>query len=135
MIWKIKCYVSPTGRCDVQLAYDAGNDALKAAFEVALGYLTPLPRDKWIRPHAAKLDKQKFRDFFEIRFKANNLQQRPVGFFGPQDDEFTIVMWLTEKGGRLIPTDWFESADRRRKEVIDGNASTQDMNLQGEDNE
>lgn len=135
MTLKFKSYVSPSGRCDVQAVYDKGSADLKANFEVAISYLKPLSRDKWRRPQAHKLDKQKkFRDFFEIRFQANKVQQRPIGFFGPGINEFTVVMWLTEKGGKLLPLDWFRTANDRREDIISGRASTRNLTLDGDDN-
>lgn len=83
-MWNIKCYVSASGRNEVQATYDSGNDDLKAELEVEIAYLEVRERDEWRRPHAAKLSKcSEFRDFFEIRLFANGVQQRPIGYFGP----------------------------------------------------
>lgn len=136
MNWKIKCYVSRSGRCEVQSRYDKGSEGLKAGFDTALEYLTPRGRDQWTRPHAAKLSKnQKFRDFFEIRFLSDKVQQRPIGFFGPGEDEFTIVIWAIEKGSRFNPEDWFDIANNRRKEILDGTATVQCFKAEGDEDE
>jgi hypothetical protein len=38
----------------------------------------------------------------EIRFKGDDVQQRPLGFVsGPR--EFTLFFWATEKNGRFVP--------------------------------
>jgi hypothetical protein len=133
MIWEIMCYVSNSGRCDVQSTYDKGTEELKAEFDTAIEYLRQRGRDRWTRPHAHKLSKSsEFRDFFEIRFKANRTQQRPIGFFGPADNQFTIVIWATEKG-RLIPEEWFQTANTRRKDILSGDAKTVIFKSEGDE--
>lgn len=129
-MWNVKCYVSSNGKNEVQETYSSGTDNLKAELEVALEYLKVRERQEWQRPHAHKLSKcDKFRDFFEIRFIANRLQQRPIGYFGPQPNDFTILLWATEKGGKLIPASWCQKANRRRQEITDGVATTKSLNL------
>lgn len=74
-----------------------------------------------MRPKAARLDKNKtFRDYYEIRFQADKVQQRPIGYFGPKSNEFTILLWATEKGNRLLPVGWFDVAERRRLQIENG---------------
>ena len=130
-MWKINCCVSPSGKNEVQETYDSGSDNLKAEFEVELDYLKVRNREEWRRPHAAKLTKCKeFRDFFEIRLFADSVQQRPIGYFGPNPNEFTILIWATEKGGQLIPKGWCKKANRLRKEIIDGTGSVPELLLE-----
>jgi len=130
---KIKCYESSSEKNEIQATYDSGTEELKAELEVALAYLKVRDRQDWRRPHAHKMSKcKKFRDFFEIRFKANNLQQRPIGYFGPDKNDFTILIWATEKGGKLKPEDWFKIADRRRNEIINNEAKVKRLKLEGD---
>ena len=132
-MWNIKCYESQSGRNDVQSTYDSGTADLKAGLETALDYLKVRDRQEWRRPHAHKMTKcNEFRDFFEIRFCANNLQQRPIGYFGPGENDFTILIWATEKGNRLNPENWCEKANRRRKEIIEKIASAKFLKLEGD---
>ncbi len=131
-MWNIKCYLSSGGRNEVQEVYSSGTATLQAEFEVAIDYLRVRERLEWRRPHAHKLSKCKeFRDFFEIRFDADRLHQRPIGYFGPQQNDFTILLWATEKGGKLKPANWCEKADRRRNEIIEGRATVIDLMLDG----
>jgi hypothetical protein len=118
------CYVSPTDRCEVLSHYDKATAEAQAGLDTALEYLENLSREKWAHPrtHAARLDKQKWPNFYEIRFKANNVQQRPIGFFGPGDNEFTFVIWCTEKS-KLLPDTWFNTANDRRLAILDGTAT------------
>ncbi len=131
-MWQIKCYVSPGGKNEIQNTYDSGNDDLKVELEVELEYLSVRDRELWLRPHAAKLSKcSEFRDFFEIRLFANQVQQRPIGFFGPGQNEFTILLWAIEKGGELKPQEWCKKANRRRLQLIDGETIAKPLELEG----
>lgn len=129
-MWTINCYVSSSGKNEVQEVYDDGTDDLRAELEVALDYLTVRDRSEWRRPMAAKLSRcNTFRDFFEIRCFANNVQQRPIGYFGPGANDFTILLWAIEKGNELIPLDWCKMADRRRKKLLAKTATTKKLEL------
>lgn len=133
-MWNIKCYVSASGKNEVQTTYDSGSDALKAELEVEVAYLKVRGREEWQRPHAAKLSKcTEFRDFFEIRLFADNVQQRPIGYFGPNPNDFTILLWAHEKGGKLKPDNWCKKANRLRKEIIAGTATVADLMFEGDE--
>jgi len=115
-IWTLKHYTS--GK--IQEYYNRETDELKAQFDLAVSYLLKQPRKNWKRPKAAKLSKGEkgtFREYFEIRFKANKLQQRPIGYFGPGDKDFTILIWATEKGNKLRPEAWRKKADTARENI------------------
>jgi len=117
----------------VQKHYNSANEELKANLENALEYLICLERSEWIRPRAHRMTKcDEFRDFFEIRFKANNVQQRPIGYFGPGANDFTILIWATEKGNKLIPEEWCSIANRRRLEIIEGKAKAEKLKFSHE---
>lgn len=134
-MWNIKCYVASNGSSQVQSAYDSGSAALKAELEVELEYLKIRGREEWRRPHAAKLTKcDDFRDFYEIRMYSDRVQQRPIGYFGPGANDFTILLWATEKGGKLYPENWCKKANRLRKEIRDGIATVKVLKLEGDPN-
>jgi hypothetical protein len=59
----------------------------------------------------------------EIRFKGDNVQQRPLGFRSGES-EFTILFWATEKGGKFVPKNACERALRRKEQIQKGEAST-----------
>ncbi|WP_273207950.1 hypothetical protein [Marinobacter subterrani] len=120
-MWNLKCYYSPGGdKSKAQETYNRGSDELKAAFDVEAEYLLKSPKDDWKRPHAAKLSKGKkgdFKEYYEIRFFADNTQQRPIGYFGPGENDFTILIWATEKGNQLKPVTWRDRADNARENI------------------
>jgi hypothetical protein len=123
MNWKIKAYVTDSGHSDVLKTYEDGTDDLQAGLDVELSYLVVRPRTEWRRPHVAKLAKNvDYKDFYEIRFFADRVQQRPIGFFGPNADDFTIVLWATEKGDKLIPKAWNAISNSRRTEIENNTA-------------
>lgn len=134
-MWKINCYVAPSGKNEVQARYSSGTDDLKAGLEVELDYLRVRERSEWRRPHAAKMSKcLEFRDFFEIRFFSERLQQRPIGYFGPKNNEFTLLLWAVEKGGKFLPENWCSKANDRRNQIINGDAKVAELKLDGEEN-
>ena len=127
---KIYSHVSATGRNELQNEYNASTLTMQASFTVALDFLHDQPRANWTRPSAAqltKVGKGEFRDYFEIRFRAESAQQRPIGYFGPKENQFTILIWATEKGGRLVPPNWRSTADLRRKAIEAGEASVKEF--------
>lgn len=132
-MYKIKCYVSAGGKNEIQETYNNGTDELQAEIFVEIEYLRVRNRKDWTRPHAAKLNKcQEFRDFFEIRIYANKVENRPIGYFGPGNDDFTILVWAIEKGNKFIPSGWCEKANRRRKEIENGLAKSEELKLDDE---
>ena len=117
-------FVDENGHKPVQSHYADSTDDLRVTFDVATDYLLAQHRGDWRRPAAAKLMKGKgFRDYFEIRFKSGRLQQRPIGFFHPDDHTFVLLLWATEKGGKLQPENWRATADNRRKLIESGTVS------------
>lgn len=53
-------------------------------------------------------------DIYELKIKAGGHQYRPLGFYGPQRREFTILMGAVEKGGKLRPKEFCVIATRLR---------------------
>ena len=51
---------------------------------------------------------------FEIRFKANNVQCRPLCFYGPNRTEITILMGAKEMNGRFVPPNACTTAQSRK---------------------
>ncbi|MCA8313226.1 hypothetical protein LGN43_02940 [Burkholderia multivorans] len=119
--FRLRDYMSPAGRRDVRAHYERASDEVQAAFDAHWDLLKVRSRDRWVRPDAHKLEpewKGGFRDFFEFRFKADKTQQRPIGYFGPGDDHFTLLLWAIEKGSKFIPKDTILTCDKRRKSIV-----------------
>lgn len=122
-MWALKVYATTSGKCDSREEYERGSDDLRAAFDVQMEYLCEQPRQEWRRPKAAMLSKTSgFKEYFEIRIFADRVQQRPIGYFGPNSGEFTVLLWAIEKGGGFVPKEWHRKADHRREAIEDGSA-------------
>jgi len=52
----------------------------------------------------------------EIRFEADGVQHRPLGFQSP-GNVFSIVLCAEERNGKLVPRDAIASAQVRKTEV------------------
>ena len=50
----------------------------------------------------------------KLRFKANKIQYRPIGFFGPASGEFTLLIGAEERNQRFVPRDVPDQAVRRK---------------------
>ena len=55
-------------------------------------------------------------ELVELRVVHSGVQYRPIGFYGPERREFTLVLGTVEKG--IIPARVLETADANRKLVI-----------------
>jgi Gp49-like protein DUF891 len=107
---------------DVKTTYEEGSKQLKARFLSRLKILAQLPRPEWHEGYCKSLEGE-CDGLYEIRFQADKVQQRPLGFF-LSDGTFLILFWATEKNGRFVPKAACEIAQRRKKEVqADGRRS------------
>jgi hypothetical protein len=87
---------------------------VQAKFLARLAALQQLPFSEWKEP----LFKWLGNGIGEVRFKADGVQQRPLGFRGPGGaDVFTLVFPATEKGDKFIPKDALDRAAKLKAEV------------------
>lgn len=124
-------YVSSAGNAEVQKAINGKDEEWMQHFKVRIKYLANTPKRDWKKPYALKL--QKVTDIYEIRFQANGVQQRPFGYFGPRDKEFTILILATHKEKIYDPNDAIKTAESRRKYIQDGRASCVPLTIDGEE--
>lgn len=54
-----------------------------------------------------------YNNIYELRFTNNTIEHRPLGCFGPMDNEFTILLHAVEKDGKLEPRNSPETAVKR----------------------
>ena len=107
----------PNGiKSDVREAYESGTPRLKARSLSRLKILTGLPRAQWHENYFKKLSGP-CEGLWEIRFEADNVQQRPLGFH-IAENEFVILFWAREKGGKFVPKKACEIALKRKAELI-----------------
>ena len=130
-MWTFRTYVSPTGRSDVQADIDRLSASCSEHFRRRLDYLAITEKLDWKRPEAAKL--VGLNEIYEIRFKADGVQVRPLGCFGPQDRTFTILVWAIKKQSDYRPREALSTSSRRRKELFRGEARSAPLQIDGED--
>jgi hypothetical protein len=98
--------------------YDNGSKKLRARFFSKLKILAHLSRDEWHDVYFKNLSGP-CDGLSELRFKADGVQQRPLGFH-LTSTEFVILFWATEKGGRFVPLSACEKALARKLEILTG---------------
>lgn len=118
VICRFSYYVGQSGTGDVREAHDGGSKQLRARFLSRVKTLASLPRDDWHDGYFKNLSGP-CDGLSEIRFKADRVQQRPLGFH-LSNTEFIIVFWAREKGGRFVPLSACEKALKRKNEILTG---------------
>lgn len=107
-----------SGNSDVKETYENGSGQLKGKFLTRLKMLGSLEKDQWHETLHKQLKKQD--GLCELRFKADGVQQRPLGFHMPSNT-FVILFWAIEKNNKFIPPGAVQTAKARRLEVeMDG---------------
>ena len=122
ILWNFRCYRSADGTDEIRTWYDGGSKQLRARFLSRMRILAQLARDEWHEVLYKDLHGA-CDELGEIRFKADKVQQRPLGFHSG-DAEFTILFCATEKGGRFVPLSACEKAIARRDEVLNDRSLT-----------
>ena len=116
-IWMFRTYVSPQGGEEVAQWYDNQTPTVRAAFDQRLLTISQMQPSEWREPYTKQLEGE-CDGLVEIRFKADRVQHRPLGFYGPHRMEFTIALIAREIGGRFDPKDACEKALARKNDVL-----------------
>jgi len=108
---------APDGiKSDVRETFQNGTARLKARTLSRLKILAGLPRAQWHEGYFKKLSGP-CEGLWEIRFEADNVQQRPLGFH-IAESEFVILFWAREKGDKFVPKKACEIALKRKAEIL-----------------
>jgi hypothetical protein len=120
VLWTFRSYVFPDGDDEVAQWYRSQAPKVQGKFDRRLHDLQQMAPHEWRDPFTKQL--QGVCDgLVEIRFKADRIQHRPLGFYGPgQHFEFTISFCAIERGGRFEPSDSCAIALRRKDEIARG---------------
>ena len=124
--WKFRYYVPVQGKCDVQERYLNGSAQLCAKFKSRLSTLKHLNFPIWTKAELAKTLHGECSGLVEIRFFADKVQQRPLGYVSG-NGEFTILFWANEKGGKWVPKSACEIALKRKSEVLKDRSRVHDL--------
>ncbi len=111
-LWTFQEFLTTGGRGVIsewysELAVEAQQD-----FDDLLRYLAVTPRRLWERPKFAPVTG--YNGLGKLRFKANRIQYRPIGFFGLHSGQFTLLFPAEERNMRFVPSDAPEQAMRRK---------------------
>lgn len=130
LLWHFSCYVTETGRNEVQDEIDGYDDDSLEAFRAAVKYLSIMPIPDWHEPKAKKLKGMK--KLYEFKYKANKRASRALGFFGPDSSRFTITI-LCYHNNVYHPNNAIATAEHRA-EVVQANPSRiATLQIDGED--
>lgn len=120
-VWKFFCY--DTGdQVSLWQAWYSGADGngadgrARASHDVALEYLEQREHHEWAKtPYFKPLRG----GVFEVKIRGP-VQHRLLGYFGPNEKEFTFVIACTHKQQRYDPNDAIETAIKRKQQIGKG---------------
>ncbi len=120
--WAFRCYVGDDGKDEIRAWYDAQTAQCRARFASRLKILASLPADEWHETYFKHLHGE-CHGLAEIRYKADKVQQRPLGFRSAPD-VFTLLYCAKEKNGKFVPLSACAQALERKAKVISGRRPT-----------
>jgi hypothetical protein len=120
-LWLFKSYLDENG-ADVIANWYATELNVKeqARFDKLLEHFRDNEQTEWGGNYFKPLSG--YDGIFEIRFEVQNILWRPLGFFGPNRSEFTILVGAREKGDAFIPKSAPNTALKRRDIVLKDNS-------------
>src|SRR5882724_12745986 len=115
--WRYRCYVAEGGRDPIRDWYARQSQECRRRFLGRAQALRSLPPEEWELPLFRWL-RREGQGLGEIRFKADRVQQRVLGFRGPEPDLFTFLFLAKEKGNQFVPRNSIEIAQRLKSAVL-----------------
>lgn len=113
VLWTIRSYVSERGIDEIRKWHGNQTARCRAKFLSRIRFLAQTPRSGWKRE---PFDNLHGYELGEVRFNADGVEHRPLGFFSP-GMIFTLVFCAEEKGGKFIPKGAPEIAESRKREI------------------
>jgi hypothetical protein len=115
LLWKFRYYRIDDLRTGVRGVYENASAKVRAKFLSRLVMLAQLDYADWNDTLFKFLTDQN--GLSEIRFKADGVQQRPLGFRSAEN-EYTLLLWATEKNNRFVPLSACAIAQQRMAYVL-----------------
>src|SRR6266576_772758 len=115
-LWTFRSYVNRDGDDPVVEWFERATKQARGKFRSKLRILGNLSRSEWRRPLFDTLGEE-CAGLSEIRFDANNVPWRPLGF-SQGDTVFTLVVCATKDGDRWIPGNACVVGLRRKAEIL-----------------
>jgi hypothetical protein len=122
--WRYRCYLSENGEDEIRRWYEGQSREYRRKFLVRAQALRGLPLSEW-RPPLFRWLRGVGQGLGEVRFKADGVQQRVLGFRGPDPDLFTFLYPAKEKSDRFIPRNAIQIA-LEMKAVVEANGDRSD---------
>jgi hypothetical protein len=117
-LWTLCSYTKPSGRDVIEDWYLKQSATVRAEFDETIRDLAQRPRSGWARPTFDLLHGKPYKGLGEVRFSADRVEWRPLGFFGPHAAQFTLLIGASKKGKIWSPHDARETAARRMAYVM-----------------
>lgn len=119
--WRYRCYAvsKDSAEDEIKRCYSRQSRQWRQKFLDRLLALRGLPPEEWELPLFRWL-RGEVRGIGEVRFKADSIQQRILGFRGPDPDLFTFLFVAQEKNDTFTPKNAIEIA-QERKAAIEAN--------------
>ena len=119
--WEFHDYVDAAGKNRFREWLD--DQPLKAQMQID-ALIRNLEAVEQFRATHVKSLKGNCRGLIELRREIDNVQYRPLAYYGPARRQVTLLNGAIEKGGRFEPKSACETAIRRKKAIQSGFAST-----------
>jgi len=115
-VWLFKNFVNNRGDNEIRQWIDSLAKAVRFKIDARVRYLQSVRQLKY--PYVEKWVGED--DIYEMRVVFSGVQYRPLGCYGPERREFTLLVGAIEKGGQLEPRDAVKIAKARIKLIKDG---------------
>jgi Phage derived protein Gp49-like (DUF891) len=118
---QIRDYLDERGTNPICTWMASQSEKARGAIEARLVWMstTPIP---WATQYVYKLKDQD--PIWEVRVKHSSQQYRPLGYFGPGSDQFTLLIGAKEKSGRFEPAEAVKTAKVRVGRLKKGQSKT-----------
>ena len=123
--WTFRSYVDAGGIDVIQEWFDHATKQARGKFRSKLRILGQLDPAEWNRPIFATLGGE-CAGLWEIRFNANNVPWRPLGFF-PARLVFTLVICASKDEHDWIPKNACDLGLRRKAEILKDPVRSHDL--------
>ena len=115
-----RCYISGEGVDQIRVRYDAQDGGVQAALTAVMEVLEAISRDRWPESCFKSLENRKgsqCEGLDELKLEVEGVHYRILGFSGPRDDDFTMLLPLKKDDDPTYKASC-EEAQKRKAEVI-----------------
>ena len=113
-IWAIRFFCTRAGRREFLREYERQSAKVRAEFRATVNGLRDQPDiTGWARYNGFDRLSREYRALGKFRFNVENVQHRPLGYFGPGPKTYTLLVWATERDGDYAPRGVRDTALRR----------------------